>query len=149
MISASSLPLTIAPTYYQHVDPGYYEPVTGHGGGGTTAFFHLPFSDATVISGPQHHVRTTGNQLFIGIGRSTQHHYELYHSANANGGGGATFPSSHLDDEIGTHYAPHHAHAPPRSKSTASSVTRYDLSASVTAATTSLLSVAAVGCRSL
>ena len=41
MISTSSLPLplTIAPTYYQHVDPGYYEPITGHRGVGTTASF--------------------------------------------------------------------------------------------------------------
>jgi hypothetical protein len=32
MISTSSLPLTIVPTYYQHVDLGYYEPVTSHDG---------------------------------------------------------------------------------------------------------------------
>jgi hypothetical protein len=67
------LPLTIAPTYYQHVDPGYYELVTGHSGGGTTTSF--PY-------------------------------------ANGGGGGGASFPSPHLGDGIGLHYAPHHAHAP-------------------------------------
>ena len=112
MISTSSLPLPIAPTYYQHVHPRYYEQVTGQGGGGTITSFPLAFSGATGISGPQHHVLTAGSQLFTGIGRSTQHHYELYHSANTKGGGGATFRSPHLDDGLSMHYVPHHVHAP-------------------------------------
>lgn len=98
-------------TQHQYVDPGYrYWPTGGHGGG-STASFHLPFSGGAggIPAGPQH-VRT-GNQLFTGIGSNTQQD-ELYHSANANGGGvGATFlPSPHIGgDGNGMHYAPHHA----------------------------------------